>query len=75
MMRVSLMRNHNPVERYYILPKTPKRAIAAKCAGCMGCTKDHLEEGFKNEIRNCSSHDCSLYLFRPYKLPKNIPPQ
>ena len=69
------MRNHNPVERYYILPKTPKRAIAAKCAGCMGCTKDHLEEGFKNEIRRCSAQDCSLYLFRPYKLPKNIPPQ
>ena len=55
------MRNHNPVKRYYILPKTPKRAIAAKCAGCMGCTKDYLEEGFKNEIRNCSAQACPLH--------------
>ena len=64
------MRNHNPVKRASIAPVTPKKAIAAMCASCMGCTKDHIEEGFKNEIRNCS-----LYSFRPYKMPKNIPPQ
>ena len=69
------MRMHNLVERFFSLVPSRKRAIDAKCAGCMGCTKDHLEEGFKNEIRNCSTPDCSLYLFRPYKLPKNIPPQ
>jgi hypothetical protein len=69
------MRNHNPVERFYALPENARRAIAAKCAECMGCTKGHLEEGFKNEIRNCSAQACSLYSFRPYKLPKTIPPQ
>ena len=69
------MRNHNPVKRASIAPVTPKKAIAAMCASCMGCTKDHLEEGFKNEIRNCSAQACSLYSFRPYKMPKNIPPQ
>ena len=69
------MRNHNPVERFYALPSSRKRAIEAKCAECMGCTKDHLEEGFKNEIRNCSTHSCPLYLFRPYKMQKHLPPQ
>ena len=46
------MRNHNPVKRASIAPVTPKKAIAAMCASCMGCTKNHIEEGFKNEIRN-----------------------
>ena len=69
------MRNHNPVKRASTAPVTPKKAIAAMCASCMGCTKDHIEEGFKNEIRNCSAPHCPLYLFRPYKMPINIPPQ
>jgi len=69
------MRMHNLVERFFSLVPSRKRAIDAKCAECMGCTKDHLEEGYKNEIRNCSALTCSLYLFRPYKMPKNIPPQ
>ena len=69
------MRNHNPVKRASIAPVTPKKAIAAMCASCMGCTKNHIEEGYKSEIRKCSAQDCSLYLFRPYKMPKNIPPQ
>ena len=69
------MRNHNPVKLASIAPVTPKKAIAAMCASCMGCTKDHIEEGFKNEIRNCSAQACSLYSFRPYKMPRNIPPQ
>ena len=69
------MRNHNPVKRASIAPVTPKKAITAMCASCMGCTKDHIEEGFKNEIRNCSAPHCPLYYVRPYKLPKNIPPQ
>ena len=69
------MRNHNPVKRASTSPVAPKKAIAAMCASCMGCTKDHIEEGFKNEIRNCSAQACSLYSFRPYKMPRNIPPQ
>ena len=69
------MRNHNPVARFFTLKPSRTHAIKAKCAECMGCTKDHLEEGFKNEIRNCSAHSCPLYLFRPYKMPKHLPPQ
>jgi len=69
------MRMHNLVERFFSLVPSRKMAIDANCAECMGCTKDHLEEGYTNEIRNCSAKDCSLYLFRPYKMPKNIPPQ
>ena len=49
------MRMHNLVERFFSLVPSRKRAIDAKCAECMGCTKDHIEEGFKNEIRNCSA--------------------
>jgi len=37
------------------------------CASCMGCTKDHLEEGFKSEIRNCSAQHCPLHVHRPYQ--------
>ena len=69
------MRNHNPVARFFALKPSFTGAIKAKCAECMGCTKDHLEEGFKNEIRNCSSHSCPLYLFRPYQRPKSHSPQ
>jgi len=69
------MRMYNPVERFFSLVPSRKRAIEAMCASCMGCTKDRLEEGFKKEVRNCSTQTCSLYLFRPYKMPKNIPPQ
>ena len=69
------MRNHNPVARLYDHASTRKRAIEAKCAECMGCTKDHLEDGFKNEIRNCTTLACALYFFRPYQTCEKIPPQ
>ena len=52
------MRNHNPVKRASTSPVAPKKAIAAMCASCMGCTKSHLEGGFKKDIRNCSSQHC-----------------
>ena len=55
------MRQHNPVARFYTLAPTRTRAIEAKCAECMGCTKDHLEEGFKNEIRFCTAPHCPLH--------------
>ena len=55
------MRNHNPVERFFALTPSRKRAIEAMCASCMGCTEDHLEEGFKSEIRNCSAPHCPLH--------------
>ena len=62
------MRNHNPVERFFALPPSRKGAIEAMCASCMGCTKDHLEEGFKSEIRDCSAQHCPLHLLRPYQV-------
>ena len=55
------MRMHNLVERFFSLVPSRKRAIDAKCAECMGCTKDHLEEGFKNEIRFCTAPHCPLH--------------
>jgi len=69
------MRNHNPVKRFFALPPSRKRAIEAKCAECMGCTEDHLEEGFKREIRNCTAPHCPLYPLRPYQVIENIPPK
>ena len=55
------MRNHNPVARFYTLAPIRSRAIKAKCAECMGCTKNHLEEGFKKGIRNCTAPHCPLH--------------
>ena len=69
------MRNHNPVARFYSLAPTRTRAIEAKCAECMGCTKNHIEEGVKKGIRNCTALSCALYFFRPYQICEKIPPQ
>ena len=67
-LEVTLMRNHNPVERFFALTPSRKRAIEAMCASCMGCTKDHLEEGFKKEISNCTAPQCPLHALRPYQV-------
>ena len=64
----------NPIKAYYAKP-TRKYAINAKCAECMGCEadeqgygrEDHLERGFRGEIRNCTAPACPLYDFRPYQ--------
>lgn len=56
----------NPILRFRTQP-TLKRAVAAKCAECMGCTPEALAEGFRKEIRDCSSRTCSLWTFRPYQ--------
>ena len=55
------MRMHNLVERFFSLVPSRKRAIDAKCAECMGCTKNHLEEGFKKGIRNWTAPHCPLH--------------
>jgi hypothetical protein len=72
-------RNHNPVSRYFgLLAKgypTRKTAIDAMCAHCMGCTAkeqgfcdgDHIEDGFREQIRSCSSLGCPLRAFRPFQ--------
>jgi len=56
----------NPI---LLFDKAPTRgkAIKAMCAHCMGCTRDHIEAGFRENIRNCTSTGCPLYLFRPYQ--------
>jgi hypothetical protein len=64
----------NPVKRYYAKP-TRKSAINAMCAYCMGCTaieqkngqEDHLEHGFRNEIKHCTAPACPLFRFRPFQ--------
>ena len=61
------MRNHNPVERSIAFPLSRKRGIEAMCASCMGCTKDHLEDGFKKEVRNCTAKHCPLGVHTSYQ--------
>ena len=64
----------NPIKRYHEKGGR-KRAIDAMCAYCMGCTaveqgngqEDHLEQGFRNEIKHCTSPACPLFEFRPYQ--------
>ena len=71
---VPAAREDNPIKRHYAKP-TRKTAINAMCAHCMGCTaveqgngqEDHLEKGFRHEIKNCSTYACPLFDFRPYQ--------
>lgn len=56
----------NPLIKYVEKP-TRSNAIKAKCVECMGCTNYHLEPGFREEVRNCTSTSCPLYRYRPYQ--------
>jgi hypothetical protein len=56
----------NPIKRAIRKP-TYLNAIKAKCAECMGCTENHLEEGFRDDIASCTSWTCPLRPFRPYQ--------
>ena len=56
----------NPIIRALKRP-TPLNAIKAMCAACMGCTETHLERGFRESIRDCTSKACPLYRYRPYR--------
>ena len=75
-------REMNPIKRYYAKP-TRKSAINAMCAYCMGCTsveqgngqENHLEQGFRNKIKYCTSPACSLFDFRPYQDKRNVKDQ
>ena len=57
---------HNPI-LYHKLGPTRGNAIKAKCAERMGCTETHVERGFRDAIRACSSSGCLLHGFRPYR--------
>ena len=52
----------DPVQRYED-KNTRATAIAAFCCACMG----YPGEGYRASIRDCTSKDCSLYSWRPYK--------
>ena len=60
------MSETNPIRKFR-QTRTRGNAIKAKCAECMGCTVYHLERGFRDLIRACSSRDCPLHPFRPYR--------
>ncbi|MBG56801.1 MAG: hypothetical protein CMK46_00750 [Porticoccus sp.] len=68
-MRHPIKPEQNPVKRALIRP-TRKNAIDAMCAQCLGCTKDHIESGFRESIRDCTAPHCSLFPFRPYQVKK-----
>ena len=57
---------NNPIKRALLKP-THLNAIKAMCAHCMGCTLEDLQEGFREDIRNCTAPACPLFPFRPYR--------
>ncbi len=67
-------REMNPIKRHFAKP-TRKTAINGMCAYCVGCTAieqkdgqgDHLEQGFRAYIGNCTAPACPLYKYRPYQ--------
>ena len=60
------MAKFNPIARFKKRP-THLNAIKAMCAACMGCTETHLERGFRDSIRDCTSKVCPLHRYRPYR--------
>ncbi len=57
---------NNPIRKAIAKP-TRGNAIKAMCAHCMGCTETHLEPGFRQSIRECTSGTCPIFQFRPYR--------
>jgi hypothetical protein len=60
------MNRANPILQLKKNPGSRLLAIKAMCAQCFGCTETHLEEGFRQSIRECSSTHCALYELRPF---------
>jgi len=60
------MNQPNPILQSKRNLRSKVLAIKAMCAQCFGCTEDHLEKGFRQSIRECSSTNCSLYELRPF---------
>lgn len=58
---------YNPITKALENPKSKVLAIKAMCAHCMGCTADHLEPGWREEVRNCTASKCPLFNHRPFK--------
>ena len=66
-MSMNQMAECNPILRAMTKPKSMRAAINAMCAACMGCSIDHMERGFRHEIRDCTAPHCPLFRFRPYQ--------
>ena len=66
------MSKFNPILRFEKNRNSRKLAHDAKCAECFGCTRDHLEKGFKQSISDCSVYSCSLHSLRPYQAKKSL---
>ena len=64
----------NPIIRLRAKPSRVN-AIKAKCAECMGCTEYHVERGFRELIRACTSKACPLHAYRPYQANLGAKPQ
>ena len=60
------MSQSNPILQFKKNSRSRLLAIKAMCAQCFGCTETHLEEGFRQSIRECSSTHCALYELRPF---------
>lgn len=60
------MAEFNPIARFKKRP-THLNAIKAMCAYCMGCSETHLERGFRDSIRDCTSKACPLHRYRPFR--------
>lgn len=60
----------NPHQQLLNNPTSRSLVIKAMCAECVGCSINHLEKGFREDISSCLSKHCPLYNFRPYR-PKN----
>ena len=57
----------NPVKANHRNINSKALAIKAMCSSCMGCDAKHREPGFVEDIRDCSSQGCPLWIFRPYR--------
>jgi hypothetical protein len=61
------MAEYNPIIQYESKPTSKAAAIKAKCGECMGCTRDQVEPGWRDLVRNCTSFGCPLYNHRPFR--------
>ena len=58
---------YNLIKKWRGNPGSRVAAMRAKCFSCMGGTEEEVPPGITTDIRNCSSPDCPLHNFRPYK--------
>jgi|GEM_PF-4275988 len=61
-------REHNLIKKMNKNPASRKMAINAKCFECFGGTMEQMPDpGWREAIRQCTSHGCPLRKFRPYQ--------